>query len=359
VRARALGAGAARCHVVDARDAFARDYILPALQAGALYEGQYPLSSALARPVIAKHLVEVAKMEGATMVAHGGTAKGNNQVRLELSIRALAPELAVLAPARDWNMSRADELAYARGRGIAMTGATDPVYSIDGNLWGRSVQCGVLDDAWQEAPPEVFTLTREPAACAGEPAYVEVAFERGVPVSINGIPMTLVELVEALTTIAGDHGVGRIDMVENRIVGIKTREIYEAPAAAVLHAAHRDLQRFVTSRQLARLADTVAVAYADLVYGGEWYTPTRDALDGFVAAVQPRVTGTVRVKLFHGDVRVVGRTSPHALYDASLATQEGGDRFDKTAAAGFVRMLGLPVELAARVAPVTTPSRKH
>jgi len=245
-------------------------------------------------------------------------------------------------------MSRADELAFARARGIAMTGATDPVYSIDTNLWGRSVQCGVLDDPWQEAPADIFTLTREPAACAGEPAYVEVGFEQGVPVSVDGVAMPLVELLDALTAIAGDHGVGRIDMVENRIVGIKTREIYEAPAAVVLHAAHRDLERFVTGRDLARLSDVVAVSYADLVYEGRWFTPTRDALDAFVARVQQRVTGTVRLKLFHGDVRVVGRTSPYAQYEPALATQEGGDRFDHAAAAGFVRMLGGPVEIAAR-----------
>jgi argininosuccinate synthase len=356
VRARALAAGAVRCHVLDARDEFARDYILPVLQAGALYEEQYPLATALARPLIARKLVEIAAMEGAAAVAHGGTAKGNNQVRLEVSLRALAPDIHVLAPAREWGMSRAEELAYAAVRGIPVSMSTDPIYSVDTNLWGRSVQCGVLDDPWREAPPDVYTLTREPAGCADEPAYVEIEFERGVPVAINDVGMTLVELIDTLTTIAGDHGVGRIDMVENRIVGIKSREIYEAPAAVVLHAAHRDLQGFVTPRELSRLSHLLGTAYADLTYNGLWFTSTREAIDAFVARVQERVTGVVRLKLFHGDVRVVGRTAPAALYDPTLATQDIGDRFDRAAAAGFVRMLGLPVETAARAAAALASS---
>jgi argininosuccinate synthase len=358
VRARALAAGAVRCHVIDARDELAREFVLPALMAGAMYEGQYPLATALARPLIARHLVQVARMEGASVVAHGGTAKGNNQVRLELSIRALAPDLQVIAPAREWGMTRDEEIAYARAHGLAVLTATDPVFSVDANLWGRSIQCGVLDDPWTEAPSDIFTLTREPAACAGEPAFVQIDFERGVPSALNGIPMDLVDLIDAVGTIAGDHGVGRIDMVENRIVGIKSREIYEAPAAVALHAAHADLQRLVTMRDLARLTTLAASSYADLVYDGRWFTPAREALDAFVQKVQERVTGRVRLKLFHGDVRVVGRSSPHSLYDQSLATQALGDRFDRRAADGFVRLLGLPVEAAARAGRVDpTPAR--
>lgn len=350
VRQRALSIGAARAHVIDARDEFARDFLMPALQAGAIYEGRDPLATALGRPLLAKHLVEIARIEHATAVAHGFTAKGNDQVRLEVSVRALDPDLKVVAPARLWEMTRPEEVAYARQRGIPVPAGTERPYSTDVNLWGRSIACGQLEDPWREAPEDVFELTRSPADASATPAYVELAFEHGVPVSINGIAMGLVELIQSLETIAGSHGVGRIDMMENRLVGIKSRAIHEAPAAVVLHAAHSDLQRFVTPRQLDRLTSQLSVIYADLVSDGLWFTQTREALDALVANVQMRVNGVVRVKLHRGDCRVVGRQSPFGLYDPELSTYDAGDRFDHAAAEGFVKIWGLPLEVAARLA---------
>ena len=350
VRERALAIGAVRAHVVDLREEFARDFILPALQAGAIYEGRYPLATALGRPLISKHLVEIARIEGASAIAHGCTGKGNDQVRMDVSARALEPSIKVIAPARVWGLTRPEEIEYARQRGIPVPATVDSPYSTDSNLWGRSIECGCLEDPWQEPPEEIYTLTKSPADAPGTPAYVEIEFARGVPVKINGVAMSLVELIQSLETIAGDHGVGRIDMVENRLVGIKSREIYEAPAAVALHAAHRELQKFVTPRDLERLTAELAVKYADLVYNGLWYTPTREAIDALVAKVQEKVTGVIRLKFFKGDCRVVGRKSPNALYDHDMATYDAGDKFDHTAGEGFVKIWGLPLEIAARKA---------
>ena len=348
VRERALATGAVRCYVLDVQDEFAQQYVLPALQANALYEDQYPLATALGRPLIAKKLVEIARQEGATAIAHGCTGKGNDQVRLDVGVRALEPSLAVIAPARIWGMTRADEIEYARARGISVPATIESPYSTDANLWGRSIECGVLEDPWIEPPEEIFTLTKSATAAPDIPAYLELAFEAGVPVAVNGVAMPLTELIRSVGTIAGAHGVGRIDVVENRLVGIKSREIYEAPAAVALHAAHRELEGLVVTRDLHRLKRDLAVRYADLVYNGLWFTPTREAIDAFVASVQPRVTGTVRVKLFKGSLLVVGRTSPCALYEHALATYDAGDQFDHTAAEGFIKIWGLPVEIAAR-----------
>ena len=348
VRERALALGAVRAHVIDAREEFARDYVLPALQARAIYEDGYPLASALARPLIARHLVAIARMEGASAVAHGCTGKDNDQVGLDISVRALDPSLELIAPARDWDMSRSDEIEYARVRNIPVPVTIASPYSVDSNLWGRSIECGVLEDAWEEPPADIYTLTRAPEQCPDEPAYIDIEFERGVPVRANGIDMALVELIESLETIAGAHGVGRIDMIENRLMGIKSREIYEAPAAVVLHTAHRELEKLVISRDLERIKQDMGRVYADAVYNGLWFSPTRAAIDAFVAAIQPRVTGTVRLKLFKGDCRVVGRRSEHALYDRELATYGPGDRFDHAAAEGFIKIWGLPTETAAR-----------
>jgi argininosuccinate synthase len=350
VRERALAIGAVRAHVVDLREEFARDFILPALQAGAIYEGRYPLATALGRPLISKHLVEIARIEGAGAIAHGCTGKGNDQVRMDVSARALEPSIKVIAPARVWGLTRPEEIEYARQRGIPVPATVDSPYSTDSNLWGRSIECGCLEDPWQEPPEEIYTLTKSPADAPGTPAYVEIEFARGVPVKINGVAMSLVELIQSLETIAGDHGVGRVDMVENRLVGIKSREIYEAPAAVALHAAHRELQKFVTPRDLERLTAELAVKYADLVYNGLWYTPTREAIDALVAKVQEKVTGVIRLKFFKGDCRVVGRKSPNALYDHDMATYDAGDKFDHTAGEGFVKIWGLPLEIAARKA---------
>jgi argininosuccinate synthase len=348
IRERALSAGAVRVHVLDVCDEFAREYALRALQAGALYEGQYPLAAALARPLMAKKLVEVAAMESAHAIAHGSTGKGNGQARLDLAVRALNPSLRILAPAREWRMTRAQEIAYAESRGIPVAATRDHPYSTDANLWGRSISCGALEDPWAEPPPDVFHITRDLAHAPTDPAYLELTFERGVPVALNGVPMPLGELVAAVGTIAGHHGVGRIDMVENRLLGIKSREIHEAPAAIVLHGAHRDLQSFVTTRELDRIARQVAAAYADLVYNGLWFTDARLAMDAFVAAVQPRVSGDVRVQVFRGSCRVVGRRSPFGVYDPGLSTYGDGDMFDHAASEGFIRIWGLPVETSAR-----------
>ena len=351
VRDRALAAGAARAHVLDLREEFARRYILPALKADALYEDRYPLATALGRPLIAQKLVEIADIERAASVAHGCTGKGNDQVRLDVTTRALRPDLKVIAPARDWGMTRLEEIEYARKRGVEVPATAESPYSTDANIWGRSIECGVLEDPWHEPPADIYRLTKAPEECPAEPAYVEIAFDRGAPVAVNAVAMPLLDLIASLGTIAGAHGVGRIDMVENRLVGIKSREIYEVPAATVLHAAHRELQQLVISRDLERFARLASGHYADLIYNGLWFTPLREALDAFVEKVQERVTGVVRLKLFKGDCHVVGRKSPCALYDQGLATYEAGDTFDHGAALGFIKIYGLPAELAARKAP--------
>ena len=348
VRERAMAVGAVRCHVLDVRAEFAEQYVLRSLQAGALYEGQYPLATALGRPLIAKRLVEIAEMESAGAIAHGCTGKGNDQVRIDVSARALSPGIRVVGPAREWGMSRPAEITYARERGIPVPATVDSPYSTDSNLWGKSIECGVLEDPWTEPPEEVYTLTRSPADSPDGPAHVELDFEQGVPTAINGVAMPLVELISSLATIAGAHGVGRIDMVENRLVGIKSREIYEAPAAVVLHMAHRELETLVIPRDLERIKRGLSSVYADLVYNGLWFTPTRRALDALVADVQQRVTGRVRLELFKGSCRVVGRRSPNSLYEEALATYDEEDQFDHGAAEGFIKIWGLPVELAAR-----------
>jgi argininosuccinate synthase len=347
-RDRALAAGAVDAYVVDVQHEFAQHYILPALQAGAIYEDRYPLATALGRPLIAKKLVEIAHVEHAGAVAHGCAGKGNDQVRLDVSVRALDPQLKVYAPARAWGMTRADEVAFARARGISVPVTKASPYSTDENLWGRSIECGILEDPWEDAPEDAFTLTRSGADCPDLPAHLELTFEAGVPTEVNGIGMALTELIHSVATIAGVHGVGRIDMVENRLIGIKSREVYEAPAAVVLHAAHRELESIVTSKDLIRLKRELGVKYADLVYNGLWFGPMRQAIDAFVATMQPQVTGQVRLRLFKGECRVVGRRSPFALYDRSLATDEKEDAFDHTAAEGFIKLWGLPVETVAR-----------
>ncbi len=350
VRERALAIGALRAHVIDAREEFVRDYILPALQAGAVYEDRYPLATGLARALVSKRLVEIARMEGADAIAHGCAGKGNDQVRLDVSARALDPSIPVIAPARTWSMSRAEMLAYARERHIPVPATMESPYSTDTNLWGRSIEAGVLEDPWREPPDDVYTLTRSLQQCPDEPAYVEVDFEAGVPVRTNGIDMPLVELIESLDTIAGAHGVGRIDMVENRLVGIKSREIYEAPAAVVLHTAHRELEGLVTTRDLERIKHELARTYADLVYNGLWFSQTREAIDAFVRTIQPRVTGAVRMRLFKGDCRIVGRKSPYSLYDHGLASYDAGNALHQHAAEGFIKIWGLPTETVARQA---------
>ena len=348
IRERALGVGAVRSHVVDVREEFAQQYVLPALQAGAVYEGKYPLATALGRPLITQKLVEIAEFENAGIIAHGCTGKGNDQVRMDVSARALNPDIRVVAPAREWGMTRPDEIEYARAHGIPIPASVDNPYSTDANLWGRSIECGVLEDPWVEPPEEIYLLTKAPEECPDAPAYVEVEFEAGVPTKVNGVAMPLTELINSLDTIAGAHGVGRIDMLENRLVGIKSREIYEAPAATLLHVAHRELEAIVIPKDLERLKHDMGRTYADLVYNGLWFTPAREAIDAFVAKVQERVNGVTRLKLYRGDCRVVGRKSPNALYETGLATYDEGDQFDHSAAEGFIKIWGLPLETTAR-----------
>jgi argininosuccinate synthase len=348
VRERALAAGAVRAHVLDVREEFANEYILPSLQAEAIYEGSYPLASALARPLIARKLVDIARIEGATTIAHGGTGKGNGQVRLDVSVRALMPGVRIIHPAREWGMTRPQEIEYARRRGIAVPVTAASPYSTDVNLWGRSVFAGPVEDPWVEPPADVWALTREPAACPDQPAILEIQFKAGVPVAVNGVTMSFAEIIASVTTIASAHGVGRIDMVENRLVGIKSREIYEAPAAVVLHLAHRELEGLVCPRDLLRMKREMSLHYADMVYNGAWYSPTRGAMNAFVAKVQEHVTGVCRIRLFKGAATIVGRTSPFALYDPSLATYGEGDAFDHAAADGFITIFGLPIETVAR-----------
>jgi argininosuccinate synthase len=348
IRERAMSTGAIRCHVLDVREEFARDYILPALQADAMYEERYPLATALSRPLIAKKLVEIAHMENAAAIAHGCTGKGNDQVRIDVSARAIDPSIGVIAPAREWGMTRPEEIAYARARHVSVPTTIASPYSTDQNLWGRSIECGVLEDPWCEPPEDIYTLTKAPAEAPAVPAYVEIEWQEGVPTAINGVEMPLVELINSLETIAGVHGVGRIDMMENRLVGIKSREIYEAPAGLLLHLAHRELEGLVIPRDLQRLKHRLSQEYADIVYNGLWFSPTRSALDAFMQNIQPRVTGTIRLKLYKGDCRIVGRKSPFALYEHGLATYDEGDAFDHSAAEGFIKIWGLPVETAAK-----------
>ncbi len=351
-KAQRLGA---KAYVIDARREFAEQFVLPALEANAMYEGQYPLSTALARPLIGKHLVAVAQNEGASFIAHGCTGKGNDQVRFDLCTTALAPELQVIAPAREWGMTREQEIAYAEERGIPVPVANGSPYSTDENLWGRSIECGVLEDPRIEPPEEVFGWTTSPSEAPNEPAYVTIRFESGKPVALDGHPADFVFLIATINELAGRHGVGRIDHVESRVVGIKSREVYECPAATVLVKAHQALEALVLPRDLLEFQRIASSRYATLVYDGLWFTPLRESLDAFIASTQERVTGEVSVKLFKGSATVVGRTSPHSLYDHALATYSQGDRFRQAMAEGFIYVWGLPARTWAAAGTTASP----
>jgi len=356
VRAKAIASGASAAYVADAREEFAREFLRPAIQVNALYEGVYPLSTALARPLIARRLVDVARREGAGAVAHGCTGKGNDQVRFELSTQSLAPELEVIAPAREWTMHRDQEIAYAAAHGIRVDATKRSPYSTDENLWGRSVECGVLEDPAIEPPEEVYAWTRSPLEAPDAPAYVALEFEGGVPVALGGHRLALQELVARLNEVAGAHGVGRIDHLESRVVGIKSREVYECPAATVLLEAHRALEALVLPRDVLAFKRTVEQRYAELVYDGLWFAPLRTSLETFVTATQERVSGEVSVKLSKGRATVAGRRSPSSLYRAGLATYAEGDRFRHQMAEGFIYVWGLPSRTWASVAePATHP----
>lgn len=342
---RAKLAGAAEVVVRDLRSQFAHDYILPALKAHAVYEGKYLLATALSRPLIARHLVEVAHRTHAKVVAHGCTGKGNDQVRFEVSIRALDPSLEIIAPVRQWKFrSRKEELAYAIRHGIAVEVNPKSAYSIDQNLWGLSVEAGALEDAWQRPPRDSFRWLRPPDQAPAKGTQVRVEFRHGVPSALNGRRRSLVPLIQELNRLGSIHGVGRSDLIESRVVGIKSREVYEAPAAHILMEAHAELERLVLDRELLHFKHTLALKYAELIYYGLWFTPLKSALDAFVNETQARVTGTVRLALLKGSCHVVGRKSPFALYDPRLATYGGGDAFDQGAAAGFIKLWGLPYE---------------
>ena len=342
VRQRALAAGAVEAEVVDCREEFARDFVVPALKANARYEGKYPLVSSLSRPVIAKHMVAAARRHGADAVAHGCTGKGNDQVRFEVATRALAPDLEVLAPVRGWGLTREQSIDYAQRHQIPITVTRSSPYSIDQNLWGRTIECGVLEDPWAQPPEEIYELT---VPTATEPTELVVGFEAGVPVSIDGRRLALPELIGEVTAVVGSYGWGRIDMVENRRVGIKSREVYECPGALALLMAHADLEDLTLERDLAHEKARLEPRYADLVYDGYWFSPLKQALDAFVEESQRYVTGEVRLRCeLPGRCIVAGRRSPLGLYDYQLATYEAADRFRHQDAEGFVRIWGLGIE---------------
>jgi argininosuccinate synthase len=348
IRQRALKIGAVKAFVVDAKEEFARDYVWRALKANALYEGRYPVSTSLARPLQAKIVGEIAVKEGASAVAHGCTGKGNDQVRFDVSFGILYPQLEVIAPFREWNVSREEEIEWARQRGVPVPVTKKSPYSTDVNLWGRSIECGVLEDPAAEPPDEVFEWTRSPASAPDEPAYVKITFAAGVPVALDGRALSPAALIGELNALAGTHGVGRIDMIENRLVGFKSREVYEAPAATVLLAAHRDLEALTLERDTAHYKQLVEVKYAELIYYGLWFSPLREALDAFIESTQKCVSGTVTVKLYKGACMVAGRESPFSQYKREVATYGPGATFDPSASKGFIELWGLPARIAAR-----------
>ncbi len=348
-RKRALAAGAAESIVVDAQEEFAKDFILPALQGNALYEGKYPLVSALSRPLIAKHLVEVARRFQAPYVAHGCTGKGNDQVRLELSIAALEPDLKVLAPVREKAMSRDEAIKYAREKSIPIEVTKEKPYSVDENLWGRTVECGLLEDPSLEPLDDAFLITAKPQEAPDKPSYVEIDFEDGCPVALNGQRRELPSLISELGKIAGSNGFGRVDMIENRLVGIKSREVYEVPAALSLIKAHEDLESLVLEREVFHFKKYLEIKLAELIYYGQWYSPLREAIQAFMERTQQGLNGQVKLKFYKGTCQVVGRTSPNSLYDLSLATYEGAkDTFSHQFAKGFIELFGLPLKVWAR-----------
>ncbi len=348
VRKRALTAGAVASVVVDARAEFARDFVAPAIGANARYEGQYPLVSALSRPLITRHLVAAAREHGADAVAHGCTGKGNDQVRFEIALRTLAPDLAVLAPARVWGLTREDAIDYAARFEIPITATKDKPYSIDANLAGRAIECGELEDPWAEAPADVYTLTAAVSDAPRDARELVVGFEEGVPTTLDGQRRELHELLPALDAAVGAYGFGRLDMVENRRVGIKSREVYECPGMLALILAHADLETVTLERDLMREKARLEPRWADLVYDGHWYSPLRDALDAFVGSSQRSVTGEVRLRLEPGCCSVAGRRAPAGLYDHALATYEADDAFRHEDAAGFIRLWGLSLETWSR-----------
>jgi argininosuccinate synthase len=349
VEEKALKIGAGKSIIIDAKEVFVYYFIFPALQAGALYEKSYLLSTALGRPLIAKLLVDTAMSEGASAVAHGCTGKGNDQVRFDVAIHTLNPSLQIIAPVREWKMSRNEEIEYAQKNGIPVDASISNPYSVDENIWGRSIECGILEDPWKEPPEDVYKWTKSVNDTPNKPTYIEIGFEKGIPLSLNGKEMDGISLIQELNKIAGENGVGRIDHLENRIVGIKSREIYEAPAATVLNKAHQALEEITMTKDTLRFKDVVSNHYSDIVYNGLWFSTFHQDLVAYVLSNQRFVTGTIRVKLLKGTCSVVGRKSPLSLYNHSLATYDKGDTFEHDAATGFIKIYGLPTRIQAQI----------
>ncbi|HAC0182964.1 TPA_asm: argininosuccinate synthase [Listeria monocytogenes] len=349
IKEKAITVGASESYTIDAKEEFAEDFALIALQAHAYYEGKYPLISALSRPLIAKKLVEVARQEGASAIAHGCTGKGNDQVRFEVAIHALAPDLKVVSPVRDWKWSREEEINYAKEHNIPVPIDLDNPFSIDQNLWGRSNECGVLENPWTTPPEAAYDLTVSLEDAPDTPDIVEITFDAGIPISLNGENMSLPNLILTLNEIAGKHGVGRIDHIENRLVGIKSREVYECPAAVTLITAHKELEDLTFVREVAHFKPIIEQKISETIYNGLWFSPLTEALVAFLKSTQKFVNGTIRVKLFKGHAIVEGRKSPNSLYDENLATYTSSDTFDQDAAVGFIKLWGLPTKVSAEV----------
>ncbi|MFA5388277.1 MAG: argininosuccinate synthase [Candidatus Omnitrophota bacterium] len=343
LKKRAISAGASKVIIEDLKEEFAEDFVFMSLKAGAVYESKYLLATALSRPIIAAGLVRAAKKEKADSVAHGCTGKGNDQVRFEVTCMALAPELKIIAPLREWHMySREEEIEYAKENNIQIDTTKKSPYSLDKNIWGMSIECGMLEDPWNEPAEDGYQMSIDPAKAPGKPTYVEIEFYKGVPVKLNGKKYSPVSLILKLNEIGGRNGIGRTDLVENRLVGIKSREIYEAPGAWILYHAHKDLESLVLDRELLHFKESIALKYADLVYYGLWFTPLKDALDAFINNTQKHVTGIAKVKLLKGVASVVSRKSPYSLYRKEMATYDKGDKFDRSIAEGFIKVWGMP-----------------
>ncbi|ECH5524588.1 argininosuccinate synthase [Listeria monocytogenes] len=349
IKEKAITVGASESYTIDAKEEFAEDFALIALQAHAYYEGKYPLISALSRPLIAKKLVEVARQERASAIAHGCTGKGNDQVRFEVAIHALAPDLKVVSPVRDWKWSREEEINYAKEHNIPVPIDLDNPFSIDQNLWGRSNECGVLENPWTTPPEAAYDLTVSLEDAPDTPDIVEITFDAGIPISLNGENMSLANLILTLNEIAGKHGVGRIDHIENRLVGIKSREVYECPAAVTLITAHKELEDLTFVREVAHFKPIIEQKISETIYNGLWFSPLTEALVAFLKSTQKFVNGTIRVKLFKGHAIVEGRKSPNSLYDENLATYTSSDTFDQDAAVGFIKLWGLSTKVSAEV----------
>jgi argininosuccinate synthase len=348
VEEKANSLGAKKHYSIDGTKEFITEYVFPAIKANALYESKYPMGTALGRPLIAKKLVEIAQKEGAIAVAHGCTGKGNDQVRFDITVKALAPDLKVMAPVREWGMCREEEIKYAKEKSITIPHLSDP-YSIDENIWGRSIECGPLENADQEPLEEIYTVTTSPENAPDTPEYVSICFDAGVPVALNGKKLDPVALIEKLNEIAGKHGVGRVDHIEDRLVGIKSREIYENPAAEVLIEAHKDLEKLVLTRHELEFKKMIDEKWAWMVYTGLWIDPLREALDGFINKTQERVCGEVKMKLYKGRCWSAGRSSPMSLYDKNLATYEVETSFNQASAEGFIELWGLPTRVATQL----------